>query len=76
MYVCIHACLTPCLLGDYYHGPPSESDQEPDEEWVKNLQDEGRAYQEWDEDADVDESGQSSATRLSVKPHSHICNGC
>ncbi|XP_060934068.1 F-box/LRR-repeat protein 5 isoform X2 [Limanda limanda] len=30
--------------------------QEPDDEWVKSLQNEGRAYQEWDEDADVDES--------------------
>uniref|UniRef100_A0A8C1XHI5 F-box and leucine-rich repeat protein 5 n=1 Tax=Cyprinus carpio TaxID=7962 RepID=A0A8C1XHI5_CYPCA len=42
--------------GDYYCGPPGDSDQEPDEDWVKSLQDEGRAYQEWDEDADVDES--------------------
>ncbi|XP_034438730.1 F-box/LRR-repeat protein 5 isoform X2 [Hippoglossus hippoglossus] len=30
--------------------------QEPDDEWVKSRQNEGRAYQEWDEDADVDES--------------------
>uniref|UniRef100_A0AAY4CFL2 F-box/LRR-repeat protein 5 n=1 Tax=Denticeps clupeoides TaxID=299321 RepID=A0AAY4CFL2_9TELE len=44
--------------GDFYSGPPGYLDQEPDEEWVKNLQDEGRAYQEWDEDADVDESGE------------------
>ncbi|XP_052396123.1 F-box/LRR-repeat protein 5 [Carassius gibelio] len=42
--------------GDYYCGPPGDSDQEPDEDWVKSLQDEGRVYQEWDEDADVDES--------------------
>lgn len=42
--------------GDYYNGPPGELDQEPDEEWVKSRQNEGRAYQEWDEDADVDES--------------------
>ncbi|XP_018525596.1 F-box/LRR-repeat protein 5 [Lates calcarifer] len=42
--------------GDYYSGPPGDLDQEPDEEWVKSRQNEGRAYQEWDEDADVDES--------------------
>lgn len=30
---------------------------EPDEEWVKNREDECRAFQEWDEDADIDESG-------------------
>ncbi|CAB1419467.1 unnamed protein product [Pleuronectes platessa] len=30
--------------------------QEPDDEWVKSRQNEGRAYQEYDEDADVDES--------------------
>ena len=34
---------------------------EPDEEWVKSLQDEGRAYEERDEDADVDESGEPSS---------------
>lgn len=45
--------------GDYYCGPPGDLDQEPDEDWVKSLQDEGRAYQEWDEDADVDESGEA-----------------
>ncbi|XP_016111884.1 F-box/LRR-repeat protein 5 [Sinocyclocheilus grahami] len=46
--------------GDYYRGPPGESGQEPDEDWVKSLQDEGRAYQDWDEDADVDESEEAS----------------
>ncbi|XP_063057859.1 F-box/LRR-repeat protein 5 isoform X2 [Engraulis encrasicolus] len=46
--------------GDYYHGPPGELEQEPDEEWVSNRQDEGKAYQEWDEDADVDESEKGS----------------
>uniref|UniRef100_H3DJX9 F-box/LRR-repeat protein 5 n=1 Tax=Tetraodon nigroviridis TaxID=99883 RepID=H3DJX9_TETNG len=45
--------------GDYYSGPPGDLDQEPDEDWVRSRQNEGRAYQEWDEDADVDESGQS-----------------
>lgn len=46
--------------GDYYRGPPGEPDQDPDEDWVQNLQAEGRAYQEYDEDADVDESGNAS----------------
>lgn len=43
--------------GDYYSGPPGDLDQEPDDEWVKSRVNEGRAFQEWDEDADVDESG-------------------
>lgn len=45
-------------VGDYYSGPPGDLDQEPDEDWVRSRQNEGRAYQEWDEDADVDESGE------------------
>uniref|UniRef100_A0A8C6U007 F-box/LRR-repeat protein 5 n=1 Tax=Neogobius melanostomus TaxID=47308 RepID=A0A8C6U007_9GOBI len=45
--------------GDYYNGPPRDQDQEPDDDWVKNRQKEGLAYQEFDEDADVDESGKS-----------------
>uniref|UniRef100_A0A672I3M8 F-box/LRR-repeat protein 5 n=1 Tax=Salarias fasciatus TaxID=181472 RepID=A0A672I3M8_SALFA len=48
--------------GDYYSGPPGELDQEPDEAWVKSRQNEGRAFQEWDEDADVDESDVSGRT--------------
>ncbi|XP_037326097.2 F-box/LRR-repeat protein 5 [Pungitius pungitius] len=52
--------------GDYYRGPPGDLDQEPDDEWVKSLQNEGRAYQEWDEDADVDESDESSLTTSSL----------
>ncbi|XP_028300737.1 F-box/LRR-repeat protein 5-like [Gouania willdenowi] len=48
--------------GDFYSGPPGDLDQEPDEEWVKSCQNQGRAYQEWDEDADVDESDASSHT--------------
>ncbi|XP_076014361.1 F-box/LRR-repeat protein 5 [Genypterus blacodes] len=48
--------------GDQYSGPPSDLDQEPNEEWVKSREDEGRAYQEWDEDADVDESDVSGHT--------------
>lgn len=55
IYIC--EALTQFLTGDYYRGPPAEPDQDPDEDWVQNLQKEGRAYQEWDEDADVDESG-------------------
>lgn len=46
-----------CGVGDWYSGPAAELDTEPDEEWVKNRKDESRAFQEWDEDADVDESG-------------------
>ncbi|XP_069058705.1 F-box/LRR-repeat protein 5 [Pleurodeles waltl] len=42
--------------GDWYSGPPDELEVEPDEDWVNNRKDESRAYQEWDEDADVDES--------------------
>uniref|UniRef100_A0A8D3ANQ4 F-box/LRR-repeat protein 5 n=1 Tax=Scophthalmus maximus TaxID=52904 RepID=A0A8D3ANQ4_SCOMX len=48
--------------GDYYSGPPADLDQDPDDEWVKSRQNEGRAYQEWDEDADVDESDVSGHT--------------
>ncbi len=51
-------CLRFSNVGDYYRGPPEDLDQEPNEEWVKSRQNEGRAYQEWDEDADVDESGE------------------
>ncbi|XP_026160601.1 F-box/LRR-repeat protein 5 isoform X2 [Mastacembelus armatus] len=52
--------------GDYYRGPPGDLDQEPDEEWVKSRLNEGRAYQEWDEDADVDESDVLSHTEGSL----------
>ncbi|XP_071342920.1 F-box/LRR-repeat protein 5 isoform X2 [Trachinotus anak] len=52
--------------GDYYSGPPGDLDQEPDEEWVKSRQNEGRAYQEWDEDADVDESDETGLSVGSV----------
>lgn len=44
-------------LGDWYSGPATELDTEPDEEWVRSRKDESRAFQEWDEDADRDESG-------------------
>ncbi|TSL61159.1 F-box/LRR-repeat protein 5 [Bagarius yarrelli] len=52
--------------GDYYRGPPGETDQDPDEDWVRNLQEEGRAYQEWDEDADVDESEEACEESLAI----------
>ncbi|XP_068599473.1 F-box/LRR-repeat protein 5 [Brachionichthys hirsutus] len=52
--------------GDYYNGPPGDLDQDPDEDWVKSRQNEGRAYQEWDEDADVDESDVSGDTHGSL----------
>lgn len=52
--------------GDYYSGPPGDLNQDPDEEWVKSRQNEGRAYQEWDEDADVDESDESGHTEGSL----------
>ncbi|KAM7013295.1 F-box/LRR-repeat protein 5 [Tautogolabrus adspersus] len=52
--------------GDYYSGSPEDLDQEPDEEWVKSCQNEGRAYQEWDEDADVDESDVSGQKQSSL----------
>lgn len=44
-------------VGDWYSGPAADTETEPDEEWVKNRKDECRAFQEWDEDADIDESG-------------------
>jgi hypothetical protein len=47
------------IVGDWYSGPATELDTEPDEEWVKSRKDESRAFQEWDEDADIDESGKS-----------------
>ena len=56
LVVTVQSCVS--NVGDYYNGPPGDLDQEPDEEWVKSRQNEGRAYQEWDEDADVDESGE------------------
>ncbi|XP_031431028.1 F-box/LRR-repeat protein 5 isoform X2 [Clupea harengus] len=63
--------------GDYYHGPPGEMDQEPDDDWVKSLQDEGRAYQEKDEDADVDESeaSEESPAISAVQREKQLLNG-
>ncbi|XP_051929821.1 F-box/LRR-repeat protein 5 [Hippocampus zosterae] len=42
--------------GDYYNSPPGDSDQEPDAGWLRSREKEVRAYLEWDEDADIDES--------------------
>ncbi|KAF6130045.1 F-box and leucine rich repeat protein 5 [Phyllostomus discolor] len=52
--------------GDWYNGPATELDTEPDEEWVKNRRDESRAFQEWDEDADVDESEESAGESVAI----------
>ncbi|XP_029110507.1 F-box/LRR-repeat protein 5 isoform X2 [Scleropages formosus] len=52
--------------GDYYRGPPGNSDQEPDDDWVRSRQDESRAYQEWDEDADIDESEESAVDSAAI----------
>lgn len=51
-------CFYISNVGDCYSAPPGVLDQEPDEDWVRSRENEGRAYQEWDEDADVDESGE------------------
>ncbi|XP_018100147.1 F-box/LRR-repeat protein 5 isoform X1 [Xenopus laevis] len=42
--------------GDWYSGSHAYLDNEPDEDWISRRKDESRAYQEWDEDADIDES--------------------
>ncbi|ELW68967.1 F-box/LRR-repeat protein 5 [Tupaia chinensis] len=52
--------------GDWYSGPACELDTEPDEEWVKNRKDESRAFQEWDEDADIDESEESAEESIAI----------
>ncbi|XP_062871710.1 F-box/LRR-repeat protein 5 [Trichomycterus rosablanca] len=64
--------------GDYYRGPPGEPDQDSDEEWVRSLLKEGRAYQEWDEDADVDESEEAcedSSAISTVHREKNLLNG-
>ncbi|PIO25628.1 hypothetical protein AB205_0052680 [Aquarana catesbeiana] len=43
-------------LGYWYNGAATDLDTEPNEEWICRRKDESRAYQEWDEDADIDES--------------------
>uniref|UniRef100_A0A8C8RZ14 F-box/LRR-repeat protein 5 n=1 Tax=Pelusios castaneus TaxID=367368 RepID=A0A8C8RZ14_9SAUR len=52
--------------GDWFSGPAADLDDEPDEEWVKNRKDEGRAFQEWDEDADIDESEEAAEESLAI----------
>lgn len=42
--------------GYWYNGAATDLDTEPNEEWICRRKDESRAYQEWDEDADIDES--------------------
>ncbi|XP_030047067.1 F-box/LRR-repeat protein 5 [Microcaecilia unicolor] len=55
---CLWKHLYPVLWarGDWYNGPAAGLDTEPDDEWVQSRKNESRAYQEWDEDADIDES--------------------
>ncbi|KAI1888735.1 hypothetical protein AGOR_G00171790 [Albula goreensis] len=52
--------------GEYCRGPPEEQQQEPDAEWVESREAEGRAYQEWDEDADIDESEAAPADSTAI----------
>nr|KAF6431219.1 F-box and leucine rich repeat protein 5 [Rousettus aegyptiacus] len=52
--------------GDWYSGPATDLDTEPDEEWVQNRKDESRAFQEWDEDADIDESEESAEDSMAI----------
>nr|XP_054488904.1 F-box/LRR-repeat protein 5 isoform X6 [Agelaius phoeniceus] len=52
--------------GDWYSGPAADTETEPDEEWVKNRKDESRAFQEWDEDADIDESEEAAEDSLAI----------
>ncbi|XP_043918516.1 F-box/LRR-repeat protein 5 [Protopterus annectens] len=52
--------------GDWYSGPPREFDEEPDEEWVISRSKESQAFQEWDEDADIDESEEASEESTAV----------
>ncbi|KAE8629190.1 hypothetical protein XENTR_v10000390 [Xenopus tropicalis] len=52
--------------GDWYSGPPTHLDNEPDEDWISRRKDESRAYQEWDEDADIDESEETGEDDPSI----------
>uniref|UniRef100_U3FWZ8 F-box/LRR-repeat protein 5 n=1 Tax=Micrurus fulvius TaxID=8637 RepID=U3FWZ8_MICFL len=64
--------------GNWSHGPPGDLDMEPDEEWVKNRKDESRAFQEWDEDADIDESeenGEESSAISIVQKEKDLLQG-
>uniref|UniRef100_A0A452HQI4 F-box/LRR-repeat protein 5 n=1 Tax=Gopherus agassizii TaxID=38772 RepID=A0A452HQI4_9SAUR len=64
--------------GDWYSGPAADLDTEPDEEWVKNRKDESRAFQEWDEDADIDESEEAAEESLAIniaQMEKHLLHG-
>nr|XP_020662232.1 F-box/LRR-repeat protein 5 isoform X2 [Pogona vitticeps] len=64
--------------GDWSSGPPGELDTDPDEEWVENRKDESRAFQEWDEDADIDESEENAEESLAisiVQKEKHLLQG-
>ncbi|XP_053314274.1 F-box/LRR-repeat protein 5 [Spea bombifrons] len=52
--------------GDWYNGPPTQLDTEPDEEWVSRRHVESQAYQEWDEDADIDESEEAEQDKSHI----------
>ncbi|XP_029446572.1 F-box/LRR-repeat protein 5 isoform X1 [Rhinatrema bivittatum] len=64
--------------GDWYNGPATDLETEPDEDWVESRKDESRAYQEWDEDADIDESEdatkESSAISIAQR-EKHLLHG-
>ncbi|XP_026531649.1 F-box/LRR-repeat protein 5 [Notechis scutatus] len=64
--------------GNWSRGPPGDLDTEPDEEWVKNRKDESQAFQEWDEDADIDESeenGEESSAISIVQKEKDLLQG-
>ncbi|OCT96732.1 F-box/LRR-repeat protein 5-like [Xenopus laevis] len=52
--------------GDWYSGPPTYLDREPDEDWISRRKDESRAFQECDEDADIDESEETGEEDSSI----------
>ncbi|XP_048365199.1 F-box/LRR-repeat protein 5 [Sphaerodactylus townsendi] len=52
--------------GDWSSGQPGDLDTEPDEDWVKTRKDESRVFQEWDEDADIDESEENAEESLAI----------
>ncbi|NWY51001.1 FBXL5 protein, partial [Chionis minor] len=65
-------------VGDWYSGPAADLETEPDEEWVKNRKDESRAFQEWDEDADIDESEEAAEDSLAIniaQMEKHLLHG-
>ncbi|XP_015268411.1 PREDICTED: F-box/LRR-repeat protein 5 isoform X2 [Gekko japonicus] len=52
--------------GDWCSGQPGDLDTEPDEDWLKTRKDESHAFQEWDEDADIDESEENAEESLAI----------